>query len=198
VRGLGKKDTITQVADSTVETQSLGEMETRLKQLTPEGIMKAVTEGGAAFDDLVKERTKLLAGVASGRKQANAGKINDIKTMLGKNIADSIAGLKVEELIGEPITRLIWQVDGDGDPTVLINAKRVSSGAASASGQKGRHSKFRYTVGEDTFDPKAFIAKYANDSERQHSHFEKWPTKMASNVASRLQSEGSAVTISEE
>lgn len=123
-------------------------------------------------------------------KTANRGAIDDETSQIGLAIATMVGASKLEDLMGESVTSVYWQVkpgEGENGPMVScginVRARATSTKTpktGTSTGGSGRAAKETFQIdGGALMTPKEFIDAHATEDTRGKSLFStgKWPTK---------------------
>ena len=106
-----KLDEILKTAEEAVKTAEQSLIDAAAEQ-DVEAILKLSTE-------VVNSREALL----TARRAANASKVKDVGRKLDSAIRSLVDAMKYEDLMGEPVKTINWDITADGVSSVAINAK---------------------------------------------------------------------------
>ncbi len=166
--------------------------ELQLKEAELKATLQAVVLEEGDIGPAAQAYAEAVAALQKEKVAQSAGAINTSKVELASQIQALVGASPLEGLIGEKVTALGWQLvtsdEGATSPKVSINPKRVKATAKSSNGGGGRRSTFKVTAeGVEYTNAAAYVELFANDEERKHSHFAKWPTKLGTEtIAKRL------------
>ena len=167
-----------------------------------ESLRQAIGEAAIAGEDIGALAAEYVDVQATRQKTfaaENAAAINAEKSSLMAQITALVEASPLATLMGETVNALAWRLtEKPGEePTVqiLVNPKRGRAPGTTTTPAGGSRSKVSVKVGGETMDARAFCDAYANDEERKHSHFTKWPTRLAESIAARLVTEGTPAEV---
>ncbi len=160
----------TMTPEQVVEAQAqLGAVDTRIAEVYA-GIQQGAMDG-ADISELTLEYSALISERGGLRTSVNSRLIDDEKSAVFQAIGQLIASSRLPELLGEPVTILVWQIrpgSGGNGPIqscevnqdiTVAGAKRKSSGGSTAG--KGS-SKVQYTDGMTVYTARETVLKFGS------------------------------------
>lgn len=120
---------------------NLQDMEKRLEELR--GKMAAAVNDPATFNGLAAEYSMALANYQKAKREAVAKELADVASKVSDTIRQVIGTLKVENLLGEKVTSVLWTVEyREGQEPLYsvafnVKAKRARSRSNGGNGGNG-------------------------------------------------------------
>jgi len=122
---------------------------------------------------------------------SKAGEINQAKGELAVQFKVLVETADIATLIGEAVHTIVFKMV-EGTPSVLLNPTKVGKGAGRGPATRGKTGKWKVVDanGVEWVDAKLYLDEYyipnLPPGEEPHSHYHKWATRLATEVAGKL------------